>query len=73
MEEKIIVRYQVRCYDEFRQRWTNTRWKMTKEEAAKHFADTQYEILPHTRTVVRVHETRRPDFQRAAKKDLITA
>ncbi|HJW57580.1 MAG TPA: hypothetical protein VJ577_20145 [Burkholderiaceae bacterium] len=47
--ERIVEVFAVRALDPIRKKWYTTRWKMTREDAAKYFADTQYEIQESTK------------------------
>ncbi|HJW55308.1 MAG TPA: hypothetical protein VJ577_08555 [Burkholderiaceae bacterium] len=46
--ERIEQFFAVRVLDPIRKKWYTTRWKMTREDAAKHYADTEYEIREET-------------------------
>jgi hypothetical protein len=43
--ERIKLGYTIRYRDPVCRKWVVTRWKMTEEDAAKRFADQEYEIL----------------------------
>lgn len=46
----------VRFYEIVGNKWIVTHWKMTREDAAKIFADRKYEILEDTKELQKVDE-----------------
>jgi hypothetical protein len=54
MEPRIEYHYTVRYRDKIRNKWVNSRYKMSESTAAERYADTEWEIIPHTRVERRV-------------------